>query len=138
MENRNCVLKKTNRYDTYTDIKGKLYFDGNKAPRYTYEEGINALKKMSCVEVLVVFTQTRELKAMFVGGRYNGMTYSVTELYEQTDKFTDDLTKIRKLGGMCHRKELDNQPIIEGYLSPMWDGDKLRYETQEVYNRMSK
>lgn len=54
--------------------------------------------------------------------------------------YTDDLTEIRKNGGFTHREELDNQPIFEGYLSPMWDGSMhcLRYETPEVYNVLSR
>ena len=51
--------------------------------------------------------------------------------------YTEDLTNLRKRGVLCHRAELDNQPIFEGYLSPMWDGDKLRYENQEAYDLLS-
>lgn len=32
---------------------------------------------------------------------------------------------------------LDNAPIYEGFLSPMYDGGMLRYETQEVYDVLS-
>ena len=32
---------------------------------------------------------------------------------------------------------LEDQPIIEGYLSPSQDGNYLRYETQEVYDALS-
>lgn len=53
-------------------------------------------------------------------------------------QFTDDLTESRERGGTVHRKELDNQPMVDGYLSPMWDGGKLRYETQEVYDKLSR
>lgn len=28
-------------------------------------------------------------------------------------------------------------PRITGYVGPMWDGDAIRYETQEVYNDLS-
>lgn len=51
--------------------------------------------------------------------------------------YTEDMTPYRSKGGLCQRKELDNQPIIEGFLGPMWDGDMLRYETQELYNALS-
>ena len=55
---------------------------------------------------------------------------------------TEDLTHIRQQGGTCHREELDNQPLVNGYLSPMFSHIDygliyLRYETQEVYNTMS-
>ena len=51
--------------------------------------------------------------------------------------FTEDLTEIRKLGvGLLYRAELDNQPMLEGLVGPMWDGGKLRYETPEIYKRL--
>ena len=41
-----------------------------------------------------------------------------------------------------HKKELDNQPKVQGYLGPMFGGIDygkiyLRYETQEIYNMLS-
>ena len=66
---------------------------------------------------------------------------------EEIDKIaidkTDDMEEYRKNGEIVHRKELDNQPIVEGYLSPMFNGISygiihLRYETQEVYNMVSR
>ncbi len=35
------------------------------------------------------------------------------------------------------RAELQGQPVFKGLLGPMWDGDKVRYETQAVYNTLS-
>lgn len=43
----------------------------------------------------------------------------------------------RNAGAFVPRAELDNQPTLPGYLGPMWDGDGLRYETQEIYNQLS-
>lgn len=51
---------------------------------------------------------------------------------------TEDLSEIRAKGGMVCRAELDNQPIIEGFYEPMWDGGMLRYETPELYNLLSQ
>lgn len=50
--------------------------------------------------------------------------------------YTEDLSEIRAKGGFCHNPILDNQPMFEGFLSPMLDGGMLRYETQEVYDLM--
>ena len=51
--------------------------------------------------------------------------------------YTEDLTEIRKLGvGLLYRAELDNQPMLEGLVGPMWYGGKLRYETPEIYKRL--
>ncbi|MBU0958158.1 MAG: hypothetical protein KKF56_05105 [Nanoarchaeota archaeon] len=35
------------------------------------------------------------------------------------------------------RKELRGQPILKGLLGPMWDRTTIRYETAEVYERLS-
>ena len=51
--------------------------------------------------------------------------------------YTEDLSEIRKIGvGLLYRAELDNQPMLEGLVDPMWDGGKLRYETPEIYKRL--
>lgn len=77
------------------------------------------------------------MKTMFVGGKLNGMKFKdVKEVLNILEcvGYTEDLTEVRKMGDLVHREELDNQPIFKGYLGPMWDGDGLRYETQEVYD----
>lgn len=75
----------------------------------------------------------------FVGGKYNGQTMTKAEVETLSHGLTEDLTHIRQKGGTCQRKELDNQPLVDGYLSPMFSHIDyglvyLRYETQEVYN----
>ena len=52
--------------------------------------------------------------------------------------YSEDLTELREQGCCVHRAELDNQPMFEGFLGPMWDGGCLRYETQEVYDMLSQ
>ncbi len=83
-----------------------------------------------------------EFMYQFFGGKYNGKTMTKAEVESLSSGTTEDLTHIRQQGGTCHRKELDNQPIVNGYLSPMFSHIDyglvyLRYETQEVYNIMS-
>lgn len=78
----------------------------------------------------------------FVGGKYNGKTMTKAEVESLSHGLTEDLTHIRQKGGTCHRKELDKQPLVDGYLSPMYSHIDygliyLRYETQEVYNILS-
>ena len=34
--------------------------------------------------------------------------------------------------------KLIGAPRIKGYLGPMWDGDRYRYETPEVYDMLSR
>lgn len=79
-------------------------------------------------------------KAAFVGGVLDGVvfkdvTYAMD--YLTVVDYMDDLSKERELGGFGHMKELDNQPIFEGYLSPAWNDNGLLYETSEVYEKRS-
>lgn len=78
------------------------------------------------------------MKAIFVGGRFNGVKCEIEDMLKFSNgRFSKDFSKEREQGLCVHRKELDNQPLFDDYLSPMWDGDKLRYETQEVYDMLS-
>lgn len=79
------------------------------------------------------------MKARFVGGRLNGQVMDIEEVKAKhwNGKLTEDLSYIRERGGCCHDPILDNQPMVNGYLSPMLDGGMLRYETQEVYDMLS-
>lgn len=78
------------------------------------------------------------MKAIFVGGRYNGLVVDEEQLKKLGNgKFTPDWTEYRNKGVCVPMAELDNQPYVDGYLSPMWDGGKLRYETQEIYDMLS-
>lgn len=80
------------------------------------------------------------MKAYFAGGRYNGLEIDTQVILENNlwnGELTEDLSELRARGVCVHRAELDNQPMVDGYLSPMWDGDGIRYETQEVYDMLS-
>lgn len=81
------------------------------------------------------------MKAEFAGGKLNGMLFE--DVYDvmaclPLKGFTKDLSYLRKQGIRVHRKELDLQPIFEGYLGPMWNGDKLRYEAAELHKPLFK
>lgn len=101
----------------------------------------------------------------FVGGELNGNLwhYAALEVRNLIKGYSADLSELRATGALCKRAELDNQPIIDGYMPPMYDGvlyevngvlkDKwhitekqkeqakiyhvIRYETEEVYDMMS-
>ena len=79
-----------------------------------------------------------------------GMTYRLVQMVEGRMVKTEfqgdnvfpamdvrgfEFSGINQRPGM--RKELDGAPIFVGLLGPMWDGDAVRYETQEVYNILS-
>ena len=83
-----------------------------------------------------------EFMYQFQGGNYSGITMNRADIERISNGTTEDLTDIRRNGGTCHRKELDNQPLVNGYLSPMYSHMDygliyLRYETQEIYDMMS-
>lgn len=86
----------------------------------------------------------------FVGGRYNGMKMPKEAVVAiGNGRFSKDWSEERKVSEYVPREELDNQPLVDGYLSPMWDGIRfdpmcletyavLRYETQAVYDELSR
>lgn len=81
------------------------------------------------------------MKAILVGGKYNGMVCEVKELEimpEYHGKRSPSYEFQEAHGMLCPRPELWNQPKIEGYYGPMWDGDKLRYETAAAYEGLSQ
>ncbi len=81
----------------------------------------------------------------FVGGDLHGKRFTEEDMAEVGNgKFSLDLTPLRDKGITVHRKELDNQPLVDGYLSPMWNGSNadgtvgyIRYETQKMYDLLS-
>lgn len=78
----------------------------------------------------------------FYGNLLNGSILTEEQIYLITNGYTRSYEKERKSGALVPRKELDNQPKVEGYLGPMFekiDYGKvfLRYETQEIYNMLS-
>lgn len=101
----------------------------------------------------------------FVGGRFNGAYLEKADVEAVGNgRYTEDLSALREAGRLVHREELDNQPLVDDYTSPMWDGLRyikdgkmeyefylsdeekeslepiaiLRYETYEVYERLSR
>lgn len=75
---------------------------------------------------------------VIVGGSLQG-EYTRKEVIDRfcIGKYTQDCSQVREKGFLCQRKELDRQPQIPGYLGPMWDGGRLRYETSAVYRALS-
>ena len=73
--------------------------------------------------------------AFFVGGKYHGMYMTHKELMEKCNgKYTIRWSALSEHNPLIENLDLEDQPMIDGYLSPMWDGGYLRYETQEVYD----
>ncbi|MBR4377335.1 MAG: hypothetical protein IKP50_00395 [Bacilli bacterium] len=62
---------------------------------------------------------------------------SFEEIPYKVRGYSEDLSELRAQGRCVHRAELDNKPEYEGFIGPMWDGGRFRYETQEVYDILS-
>lgn len=76
------------------------------------------------------------LCAKFVGGKYNGWFVNHEVLKTMGNgKFSVRWSQVNPDSQVVNLK-LEDQPLVDGYLSPMLDGDLLRYETQEVYDMM--
>ena len=77
--------------------------------------------------------------AFFVGGKYHGLYKTHDELKViGNGKFTIRWSALPEgmHNPLVENLDLEDQPKVDGYLGPMWDGGYLRYETQEVYNMM--
>ena len=76
--------------------------------------------------------------AFFVSGKYHGLYMAHKELVSKGNgTFTPRWSAMKYHNDLLVNLDLEDQPMIGGYLSPMWDGGYLRYETQEVYDIMS-
>jgi len=79
----------------------------------------------------------------FSGGNLSGKTLTRKEIDKIANGKTQDMYKEIEQGITVHRKELDNQPTVNGYLGPMFGKIEfgkiyLNYETQEIYDMLSR
>lgn len=94
------------------------------------------------IDEIVTINGNVEFIYELAGGEYAGTYDEVESLPCFSGKYTSDQSDIRDKGGFTSKKELDNKPILNGYVGPMMNGWKnhkmvLRYETQEVYDALS-
>lgn len=76
--------------------------------------------------------------AIFVGGRYHGLYMTHEELKKVGNgKYSIRWSAFKYHNPLTDNVNLEDQPLVDGYLGPMWDGGYLRYETQEVYDALS-
>ena len=80
------------------------------------------------------------MMAEFCGGKLDGKKMSLQRvwIHHWNGRVTENYSLKRMMGCCVPREELDSQPMVDGYLSPMWDGNGLRYETQKVYDALSR
>ena len=75
--------------------------------------------------------------AFFVGGKYHGLYMTHQELKTKGNgEFTPRWSAMKYHNDSTVNLDLEDQPMIDGYLSPMMDGGYLRYETQKVYDSL--
>ena len=75
----------------------------------------------------------------FCGGKYHGLYMTHDELKAKGNgEFTPRWSAMKYHNENLVNLALEDQPMIDGYLSPMLDGGYLRYETQEVYEALSR
>jgi hypothetical protein len=73
------------------------------------------------------------MPVIIVGGKLNG-EYTINDVinnFEVTgyvERYRNSAYKNSKIVGY---------PMIKGYHGPMWDGDRIRYESPEVYHSLS-
>lgn len=103
-----------------------------------YDEQENLIVKSEFASYIaneILSTGDMQFTYKVVGGDYAG------------DYNREELEALPCFGGLYtedeSRPKLNNQPVLDGYLSPMVDGWKdnkivIRYETQEVYDMMSE
>lgn len=81
----------------------------------------------------------------FCGGKYNGQLKERkdVEQFPEYNGVSKNYSKERMQNLVVPREELDEQPVLAGYLGPMYNGTTIyngrkcvviRYETQEIYD----
>jgi hypothetical protein len=81
----------------------------------------------------------KKFKAFFDGGPFQGKTLTMDEILKlkELDGYSENMSEFRNKGAVVHRPELDDAPMVKGYLSPQWDDEGLlRYQTQDAYDVM--
>lgn len=77
-----------------------------------------------------------DMDVIVVGGRQAG-EYKAGELgryFELNGTFEPDAYSLER---WFKNSPIVGYPKLVGYLGPMWDGNRIRYESQEVYNALS-
>lgn len=99
------------------------------------EEQMNDMKQVQAAQD---GSHAHNIPAVFVGGKYNGLMVDHDTLMKMGNgQFTLRWSQLKQHNPLTINLDLEDQPMVDGYLSPMQDGNKLRYETQEVYDLMS-
>ena len=78
------------------------------------------------------------ISAKFVGGPYDGEIVDHDTLMRMGNgTFTIAWSKLPSHNESLVNTKLEDQPLVDGYLSPMLDDGMLRYETADIYDSLS-
>lgn len=81
----------------------------------------------------------KDIPAYFVGGRFNGLYLPHDELMKRGNgRFSPRWSAMKVHNPLTVNLDLEDQPKVNGYVGPMLDGGFLRYETQEMYDILSR
>lgn len=81
---------------------------------------------------------SENISAKFVGGPYDGEIVDHDTLMSMGNgTFTIAWSKLPSHNKALVNTKLEDQPIVDGYLSPMLDDGMLRYETADIYDSLS-
>ena len=75
-----------------------------------------------------------DMSVIIVGGDLQGR-YTAQEI---VDNFKIDGYAKPSINPIYTDSKVIGYPKIRGYIGPMWDGDKIRYESQDAYDFFSK
>lgn len=71
----------------------------------------------------------------FVGGKYNGKRMNYEQVLEISNgKYSANWSEERRYGMLVPREELDSLPLVTGYLSPMYDGQRYVADGKIYYD----
>ena len=143
VKNLELVTMYDNEVTKLTSSDGRIFYlvPSTLSQFDVYDEQENLIAtNLFTLEIPNELLETGEPNYIYqvVGGDYAG-TYSREEL-EALPCFSGQYTKEYR----TVRSELANQPILDGYLSPMFNGWRenhtacIRYETQKVYDMLSE
>ena len=77
--------------------------------------------------------------AFFCGGKYHGRYMTHEELKAVGNgEYSPRWSAMKYHNPILINLNLEDQPEVDGYLGPMWDGGYLRYDTQEVYDCLTR
>lgn len=110
-----------------SDMSRRCVNEGKTSKKKINEEQIRKIIRESYKKIMVNEAFDPEMPVIIVGGQYQGR-YKGSDLLRMFD-----ITRYNDFG----RQEIQGFPKLPDYLGPMWDGDKVRYESQDVYDTLS-